>query len=70
MNRQTKGYFPLEIGLKRQITNRFMVDENIDAIIARKVIFIYSLLLLILVIVDTTAACSVHCRSIVFSLVV
>ena len=33
-----------------------MVDENIDAIIVRKVIFIYSLLLLILVIVDTTAA--------------
>ena len=52
MNRQTKGYFPLEIGLKRQITNRFMVDENIDAIIARKVIFIYSLLLLILHVLD------------------
>ena len=33
MNRQTKGYFPLEIGLKRQIPNRFMVDENIVAII-------------------------------------
>ena len=52
VNRQTKGYFPLEIGLKRQITNRFMVDENIDAIIARKVIFIYSLLLLILHVLD------------------
>ena len=52
MNRQTKAYFPLEIGLKRQITNRFMVDENIDAIIARKVIFIYSLLLLILHVLD------------------
>lgn len=52
MNRQTKGYFPLEIGLKRQITNRFMVEENIDAIIARKVIFIYSLLLLILHVLD------------------
>ena len=52
MNRQTKGYFPLEIGLKRQITNRFMVDENIDAKIARKVIFIYSLLLLILHVLD------------------
>ena len=46
--------------------NRFMVNENIDAIITRKVIFIYSLLILLLhdkcyikirlVIVDTTAA--------------
>ena len=47
MNRQTKGYFPLEIGLKCQISNRFMVNENIEAIIIRKVIFIYSLLLLL-----------------------